>query len=141
MKKNLLHNHTPIAPRDGRVVRNDVIFIISLLLIVSLLGLGFFVFRGEGDTVTVTVDGELFGTYLLSQNKTVELRTGEDGSQLNRLIISNGEAHVDYASCPDGICAAHKPISRRGESIVCLPHRVVITVRTAENTAVPDIVA
>ena len=141
MKMNLLHNRAPIAPRDGRVVRNDVIFIISLLLIVSLLGLGFYVFRGEGDTVTVTVDGKLFGTYSLSHDKTIEIRTGEDESQLNRLIILDGEAYVEYASCPDGICAAHKPISRRGESIVCLPHRVVITVRTAENTAEPDIVA
>ena len=45
------------------------------------------------------------------------------------------------ASCPDGICAAHKPISREGESIVCLPHRVVITVRTVEDEGGPDIVA
>ena len=141
MKMNPSPSNAPIVSHDGRVIKHDVIFIVSLLLAVSLLGLGFYLFRGEGDTVTVTVDGEPFGTYRLSQNRTVEIRTGEGGSQLNRLIVQDGKAYIEYASCPDGICAAHKPISRRGESIVCLPHRVVVTVHTADHAAEPDIVA
>ena len=54
-------------------------------------------------------------------------------------MIRDGYASVEYADCPDGICAAHKPISRSGESIVCLPHKVVITVRSAENNGSGDI--
>ena len=138
---NHSHSNAPIVSHGGRKIKNDLIFIISLLLAVSLLGLGFYLLRGEGDTVIVTVDGELFGTYSLSKDKTIEIRTGEDASQCNRLVIRDGKAYVEYASCPDGICAAHKPISRRGESIVCLPHRVVITVRTAGHSPEPDIVA
>ena len=133
-------NHTPTVKHDGRIFRNDLIFILSLLLTVSLLGLCFFLMRGEGDTVTITVDGELFGTFSLRDDRTVEIRTGEQDGQCNILIIRNGEAYVSEATCPDGICAAHRPISRRGESIVCLPHRVVITVRTAAHSAVPDII-
>lgn len=90
--------------------------------------------------VKVTVDGELYGVYSLSQNMTEDIHTGEDGQQLNRLVIRDGKAFVENATCPDGICAAHRSISRNGESIVCLPHRVVITVAAAETDDAPDIV-
>lgn len=134
-------NNTPTVKNDGRIFKNDVIFIAALLLSLSLIGLAFLLFRGEGDLITVTVDGELTGTYSLSQDRTVEILTGEQNDQRNLLIIRDGEAYVSEASCPDGICAAHRPISRRGESIVCLPHRVVITVRTEQSTVTPDIIA
>ena len=130
----------PTADGGGRKFRNDVIFIVALLLIVMLAGLAIYVLRGEGNAVTVTVDGKPLATYSLSEDRTVEIRTGKDGEELNLLIIKDGKAYVETATCPDGICAAHKPISRDGESIVCLPHKVVITVTTGGEEG-PDIVA
>lgn len=121
--------------------RNDLLFILALVLAMSLLGGAFFLLRGEGNTVTVTVNGAPYGSYSLDESRTVEIRTGGEDEQINRLVIADGQAKVEFASCPDGICAAHKPISREGESIVCLPHRVVITVRTVEDEGGPDIVA
>lgn len=124
----------------NRKHRNDVIFIAVLLLMVSLIGAAFFFLRGEGDTVTVSVDGKHYGTYPLHTDLTLSIRTGEDGEEENLLVIRDGTARVESATCPDGICAAHKPISREGESIVCLPHRVVITVQTSVGEE-PDIIA
>ena len=134
-KKNM-----PTAHSGGRKFRNDVIFIGVLLLAVILVGLALFFFRREGDAVTVTVNQQHFGTYSLSVDRTVEIRTGENREELNLLVIRNGEAFVETATCPDGICAAHKPISRNGESIVCLPHRVVVTVVTQDGEG-PDVIA
>jgi hypothetical protein len=130
----------PTAHGGGRKFRNDVIFIVGLLAIVALIGMAYFFLREEGNAVTVTVDKQLIGTYSLTENRTVEIRTGENGEELNLLIIKDGKAYVETATCPDGICAAHKPITREGESIVCLPHRVVITVITGRDDA-PDIIA
>ncbi len=127
------------AAPDGRRRRNDWIFILSLLLIVSLAGVALFFLRGEGDTVIVTVEGEIYGTYPLDRDITVEIRTGYE--ERNVLVIREGKARVEEATCPDGICAAHKPISREGESIVCLPHRVVITVHAENGDQEPDIIA
>jgi hypothetical protein len=124
----------------NRKNRNDVLFIAVLLLIVVLAGAAFFFLRGEGDSVTVSVDGKHYGTYPLHADLTLSIRTGEEGDQENLLVIRDGKALVESATCPDGICAAHKPISREGESIVCLPHRVVITVHTTDGEA-PDIIA
>ena len=130
----------PTAKSGGRRFRNDVIFIAALLAIVALAGLFVFLFRQPGDTVVVTIDGEHYATYSLNENMTVPIHTGQDGKQINVLIIRDGQAHVQEASCPDGICAAHKPIHREGESIVCLPHRVVITVHSTSEQDAPDIV-
>ena len=130
----------PTAHSGGRKFRNDVIFISALLLVVILAGLALFFFRREGDSVTVTVNKQHFGTYSLAEDRIVEIRTGENGGEMNRLVIRNGEAFVESATCPDGICASHKPISRNGESIVCLPHQVVITVIT-ESGEGPDVIA
>ena len=121
--------------------RNDVIFIAALLAILILAGCAFYFLRGEGNTVTVELDGKEYGNYLLSEDRVIEIRTGEDDEELNLLVIEDGKARVERATCPDGICAAHKPIFREGESIVCLPHRLVITVRTESNGDEPDIVA
>lgn len=116
--------------------RNDLIFIAVLAVTVMVLGAGMYFLRGAGDTVTVTVDGNLYGTYPLAVDTVVEIAT--DGGY-NRLVVKDGQAVMETADCPDGICAAHRPISRMGESIVCLPHKVVVTVVTADSDA-PDIV-
>ena len=133
-------NVMPVAKSVGRKFRNDLIFSVTLLVIASAVGLGFFFLRGEGNTVNVMVDGRLFATYSLSQDTEVEIRTGENGENVNLLVIRDGKASVTHASCPDGICAAHRPISRNGESIVCLPHRVAITVHTVDEPDAPDII-
>lgn len=108
--------------------RNDLILIGVLLAVLVLAGAAFLLLREEGDQIRVTVDGEDYGIYPLSKDTVVKIRTGESGEELNRLIIRDGKAFVEAATCPDGICADHRPIFREGESIVCLPHKVVITV-------------
>ena len=118
--------------------RNDIILIAVLLVAAALIGLCFFLLRGEGSTVTVEVDGRTFGSYSLTLDCRVDIPTGD--GELNSLVIRGGKAYMETATCPDGICVSHRPISRKGESIVCLPHRVVVTVVGGDNQA-PDVVA
>lgn len=120
--------------------RNDVILIAIIIVVALLLGLYLQLFKPAGDTVEVTVDGKLYGRYSLSEELTEDIHTNFDGQQLNRLIIKDGKAYIGEASCPDGICAAHRPIYRDGESIICLPNRVVVTVVAADSGDAPDIV-
>ena len=122
-------------------LRNDVFFIIALLFLAAIGMLYLFVFRSSGDVVKVTVDGDLYGTYSLSQNITEDIPSGKNDSGQNRLVIKDGKALIESATCPDGICVSHHPIFRNGESIVCLPNRVVVTVINDNDTDAPDIVA
>ena len=123
--------------KTGKKVRNDLILIFAVLCVALLGILYLYVFRGEGDTVRVLVDGKLYGEYPLSKNLSEDIHTGDD--HINRLAIKDGKAYMESATCPDGICVDHAPIFRDGESIVCLPHGVVVTVITDEGES-PDIV-
>ena len=126
---------------NKRHLRNDILLVAVLLLLATAGGIYLFVFRGGGDTVTVTVDGRTVGVYSLAQDRTEDIRTGDNGEQLNRLVIREGKAFVETATCPDGICSNHRAIFRDGESIICLPHRVVITVSADKTDDTPDAVA
>ena len=37
------------------------------------------------------------------------------------------------ADCKDQICADHKAIEKSGETIVCLPHKVVIEIQSEDG--------
>ena len=124
-----------VSPRPR--LRNDLILISALLLFVLAVGLCLLFWQKEGDTVCVSVNGEAYGSYSIYEDRVVEIPVG-DG--YNRLVIQDGMAFVEAADCPDGICAAHRPISGTRESIVCLPHGVVISVVRVGDADAPDVV-
>ena len=115
---------------ENKKIRNDLILVGALIVVLLLVVGAILLFRSEGDQVVVTVDGEVYATYPLAKNTEVDILTGEGGTQVNRLIIKDGKAFVETATCPDGICASHKPISYDGESIICLPHKVVVAIES-----------
>ena len=122
--------------KSKRKIRNDIIFVATLLCVIGIAIVCMLIFRVEGDTVDVSIDGNAYGKYSLSENRTVEIKTDRG---TNILVIENGKTYVKSASCPDGICSSHRPISYSGESIICLPNKVVITV-TRQDQSGPDVV-
>lgn len=128
------------ATGGGRKLKNDILFISILLAVLIVAGLGFYFLRPEGNMVEVKVDGKIIGTYSLNEKAEIEIRTGQNDEQLNLLIIEDGKAYVKTANCKDGICADHSPIHRVGQSIVCLPHKVTVTVTSDHTSDAPDIV-
>lgn len=47
-------------------------------------------------------------------------------SSYNLLCIAGGKVWMEEADCRDQICVHHKPVSGIHESIICLPHKLVI---------------
>lgn len=96
--------------------KRDYILIGCILLIAAVCA-GFFLLTGKkAQEAVVTVDGEVYGTYSLAKDQTIEIQDG------NRLRIQNGQAKMEWADCPDQLCVHQKAISRTGESIICLPN-------------------
>ena len=122
-----------------RTIKNDIILIVCLLLVAAVGMLYLFVFRSEGNTVKITIDGKTYGVYPLSKDMTEDIYTGNNNEHHNRLVIKDGKAHMETSTCPDGICVDHSAIFRDGESIVCLPHRIIVTIITSRNSDNPDI--
>lgn len=121
--------------RGNGMKKNDWILAACILLAAVAILLFQFVRSDSGaGKVSVTVDGEIFGTYSLAEDQTVDI----DGT--NRLVIENGTAEMEWADCPDQICVNHRAVSREGESIICLPNQVVISVTDGEEAELDGIV-
>ncbi len=78
-------------------------------------------------------------TYPLSENRTETIRT-EDGGE-NTFYIEKNRVTMKEANCHDKICVNTRSISKNGETIVCLPHKLVLAIITEDSAPyVPDAV-
>lgn len=119
--------------------KRDAVFLGAALLIAAALLLWFLLgYRKEGGQVEVTVDGAQYGIYDLSGDQRISIEI--DGKITNVLVISGGRADMTEADCPDQICVDHVPISHVGETIVCLPNRVVAAVVGEEQPQLDSVV-
>lgn len=107
--------------------KNDLI-LIGVILILAAVGFIILKLTAEnGNTVKVSIDGEVKYTYNLNDSVKEIIYTQQNGNY-NTLVIQNGKAYIESADCPDKICVSHNKISNKGETIVCLPHRLVVSV-------------
>lgn len=113
--------------------RADVLLLGGILLAGCIFGLILLLTRHDGAQVQVRVAGTVKTAFSLAEDTTYEI-TGADGGT-NLLIIQDGEAWIEEASCPDGLCMNMGKISRKGQSIVCLPNQVVVEVVDSEGAS------
>lgn len=111
--------------------QGDLLLAGSLLLLAGIL---FFLFRpgGQGAWAVVTADGTEIARYPLDEERTVRL--GDD-TDYNILQIAGGAAAVAEANCGDHTCVRTGEISREGERIVCLPHKLIIQIEGGDGPA------
>lgn len=111
------------------------ILILGMILAVAFLT-WFLPHMAENDTsgseVVVLRDGNEIGRYSLSADAIITLR-GTDNSY-NLILVSEGSVKVTDADCPDQLCVRQRSISKSGESIICLPHKLVITIDSPEES-------
>ncbi len=110
----------------------DTIFILGACLVALIIWVSFTYMRnGKGDMVVILQDGEELSRYSLSEDGVYVISYGEE---YNLLMISNSEAFVSDADCPDALCVKQRAISKNGESIICLPHKLVIQIEAKEES-------
>lgn len=107
--------------KDRRFLRDAGLIIAIAAVALMIFAAGSFM-RTDGETVEVRVKGELYAELTLSKDTELDI----DG--LCILKIESGEAYVSEAVCRNQICVRHRPISRSGEVIVCLPSGVTVKV-------------
>ena len=105
--------------------------LIGVLLVIALIGLGVtqFLQHQTGASVTITIGGEIYGTYPLDQSRTIEIN---DAKGYNKVVIENGSVHMADANCPDQYCVQHTAIPAGHETIICLPHELVVEITGGE---------
>lgn len=126
----------------------DIILFIALVIIGLAASASLTFSHGEaGNDARVIIEsgGDLYARYPLSENRTVVVpapkQNGADApatdpddtasaqyDHYNIVVISGGSVSVTEASCKNQVCVKHREISRTGESIVCLPNRLVVRI-------------
>lgn len=123
-----------------RFTRRDLLLIGALLLfgVVSLLAVRLLV-NQNGAYVQITIDGSSYGTYQLSSLDGQTIPITIDGVVTNTLLIEDGKAKMLSADCPDKLCVHQKAIAKQGETIVCLPNRVVVEMKGTKEFALDSV--
>lgn len=117
--------------------RNDIILIVILLVVVLIFLVMQNFFGKDGAGVIVMQDGEVMYEFSLEDElKGDNALCIETTAGYNILEIIDGKAKVTEADCPDGLCVKQKAISKQDESLICLPHKLVITVEGAEENVI-----
>lgn len=109
-----------------KIIRKaDIVLFIALILFGAALAVPAFLWHDSGDTVKISLNGKEFGTYSLAEDKEV---TVEKDGHVNKVVIKDGKVWMESASCKNQICVHTGKISNVGQSIVCLPNRVSVTI-------------
>ena len=120
-----------------QVKHGDIWLILGVLAIAAGLFAMLWFTPGESRMVEVRVDGTVYTTLPLDTPATLKI-PGINGVT-NTLVIADGRASMTHAACPDGLCVRTGKISKVGETIICLPHKLSVTV-TGEAEEGPEII-
>ena len=101
--------------------KKEIFFILGILILAGVLWVVMSFFRsGAHQTVRITVDGEEYGTYSLSEDQVIEI------NDTNVCEIRDGKVRMTEANCPDQLCIHQRAVDESGGTIICLPNRIVI---------------
>lgn len=116
----------------------DFFLLLFLIVIGTALTLGIYLPKDTpGKTVLeIRQNGTVVKTLSLTLSDYSETITFPDGGE-NTFTIDNGTVWMRDANCNDHTCTNTGIIRRAGESIVCLPHRLVLQIVT-EDSATPQ---
>ncbi|MDD6155122.1 MAG: NusG domain II-containing protein [Eubacteriales bacterium] len=106
-----------------------------LFFVLILLGISVFSFTylssSEGKTAVVRLNGEVYGNYSLDKDKKVTIR--QKNGYVNEFTIKDGHVQMTYANCGNQVCVRTGTIEKTGQQIVCLPHRLTITITGGDD--------
>ncbi len=108
--------------------------ILAVILIISGLYLSYTLTSGSGSgsTVNISINGNPYASYSLEENRTI---TVESGNYINKITINNQEVSMTFSNCTGQDCVKHRPISETSETLVCLPHKLIIEIDSTEDSS------
>lgn len=114
--------------------------LILIIILSSILSLVFIRIHENKDVdlyISIQVDGKEVHRMPLDESaegKTYAIKTdyGE-----NIIKVENRTVFVEHADCPDKFCMHQGKINKLGQSLICLPHRVMIEL--VSDSDVPEV--
>ena len=103
----------------------DIILAVVLIVLGLAVSYAFSAGDSAGETVHILVDGDEYGYYSLLEDRTITIA---ENDHINKITIKNGTVSMTFSDCTNQDCVLHSPIHRTGETIVCLPHKLVVEI-------------
>ena len=104
------------------IKRSDIVIFAAFIAVAAVL-LGIFrLTEAKGTSVLITENNQAVYEGSIHTDKTVKLSG-------NTVVIKGGYVSVGQADCKNQICVNHKKISKKGETIVCLPNKVIVEIK------------
>jgi len=95
--------------------------------------------KPTGNVAILEIDGVIVEKFDLDSD--LENYRAETALGYNTLEFANGAVRVIEADCPDKICVNFGWIKHVGQTIVCLPHRLIIRIANESSDLKLDGVA
>ena len=113
-----------------KYIRKADIILFIVLVVIGLASTAFVLMsKSAGTTVYIESAGELYGKYSLFEDKEIKVELeGSKAGAWNTVVIKDGEVYVEKASCHNQVCVNSGRISQSGESIICLPNKLVVRI-------------
>ncbi|NLX71576.1 MAG: NusG domain II-containing protein [Clostridiales bacterium] len=100
-----------------------------VLIIISLTGMYLMGLNNDKRSVVIEVDkSDSYSIEIREGMEPVELRVDAGGGRYNTVVITYEEVRIEEANCPDQLCVKTGAIRSPGQAIVCLPHKVTVTI-------------
>ncbi len=111
---------------DSNLIRKSDMILIAVVVVIAVIVLVYVMStKKTGKIVEISVDGEVLESFDLSEDKEYQVTTDKGN---NLVIIKDGMVDVVEADCPDKVCVNHVAIDSVGETIICLPHKLVVEI-------------
>ena len=127
-----------------RIIKKMDIVIIAVLLILSFTPhLIFFKTSqksSKNNYVIIKVDGKIHKKIDLSKVKKSEKVNLNLPNGKNTLLIKNNSIQMKSANCNDALCVKQGNISKVGQTIICLPHKLIIEIKGDELDSKDDLI-
>lgn len=118
--------------------KNDVLLIAVILSVAGVLYMYSYYNQGRGaDYVEITIDGKKYSSYSLDEDREIVIHEGED---YNKLVIKDKRIYMEEANCRDEYCVNQGVKCKNGDTIICLPHRLAVSVKKSGSKNV-DVIA
>lgn len=106
----------------------DAALLILIIVAAAVIGTVMWFMRNNqtAERVIVKVDGNTVFSESLDNDAEYKA-TGYDGGY-NTVVIKDKRVYVTEADCPDKVCMNSGAIENPGDTIVCMPHRMVVEI-------------
>ena len=103
------------------VLKKGDFIIIAVVVMVFIVSAFAFISFDEASRVIIKQDNKIVYDQSIDQNATFD--TGS-----NLVVINDGAVYIKEADCKNGDCVKMGKITKKGESIICLPNKVIVEI-------------